>query len=92
MTHIHLDEAFWCENCQCFIDSAIRCPSCATESNLIPMAQFMPLIHQTIVEISTPIHPLALLEESERLGKMACLIHNMQGGRCIECGESEDEQ
>jgi hypothetical protein len=54
MIHIHLDEAYWCENCQCFIDSAIRCPSCATESNLIPMAQFMPLIHQHIVEISTP--------------------------------------
>jgi len=55
MIHLHLDEAYWCENCQCIIDSSRRCPSCANEHDLISMQQFMPLIRQRIIELGTPI-------------------------------------
>lgn len=43
MTHIHLDQAFWCENCQCIIDQPECCPSCATTINIqsITKAKFM---------------------------------------------------
>ena len=43
MTHIHLDEAYWCENCQCITDDSKKCPSCANESNLLPMNTFVPV-------------------------------------------------
>jgi hypothetical protein len=55
MIHLHLDEAYWCENCQCIIDSSKRCPSCANELDLISIQQFMPLIRQRIIELGTPI-------------------------------------
>jgi hypothetical protein len=69
MIHLHLDEAYWCENCQCIIDSSERCPSCANEHDLIPMAQFMPLIRQRIFEISKPLDPVFTLNRD--FGKMA---------------------
>jgi len=41
MSHIHLDEAYWCENCQCVIDSSERCSSCATEIGIVPLSQYI---------------------------------------------------
>jgi hypothetical protein len=37
MAHISLSGAYWCENCQSVIDSAISCPACASPHSIIPL-------------------------------------------------------
>ena len=41
--HIHGDEAYWCENCQCVIDSPKQCSSCGTLIGIEPLHTFVPI-------------------------------------------------
>jgi hypothetical protein len=38
---IRLEAAWWCENCESIIDSAVSCPQCATTHGIVALANWL---------------------------------------------------
>lgn len=101
MTHIHLDEAYWCENCQCVTDDAKRCPGCGTELNIQLLSTWIeahkakPAVPLSRVKqemyVSEPIIPVTQIDEiMERLsvppGVEGCGHCGCKKAACPACG------
>jgi uncharacterized paraquat-inducible protein A len=64
--HIHLDEAYWCENCQCIITHPKVCPSCATELNIQAMSKLLKEHTEPLTKlIDKPWKPIMRKDEAQ---------------------------
>lgn len=78
MTHIHLKDAHWCENCQSVINIPNCCPACGTEVNIQPLSTW-------IEEHKKPI------EQLDEIDKFARKVVELGEGFIFGLVKSEDE-